>query len=292
MVRMQRILHRLEYAAAWLAIKPLVLLPERRALAISGWAGRLIVAGIPALRRRIERGLTHAMPDLSKTQRGAIARAVGTQFGRVIMEYHLLDRLAAAPPALEVHGPGLAALSEARDDGRGVVLVSAHFGNWEMIRLALQERSISCAMIYRAFNNARFDRFVRGRMREVGEPVLTKGRSGMRAFVTHVARGGTALILVDQKQTGAPTLPFLGHPAETVLAAAELATRSKAALIPVRARRQPDGFGFDILFEDPIPAGPAIERMSAINARISTWIAADPGQWFWLHDRWRLRARR
>lgn len=289
---MQRILHRLEYAAAWVAIKPLVLLPRRRALAISGIAGRLIVAGIPALRRRIERGLTHAMPALDGHQRHAIARAVGSHFGRVIMEYHLLDRMAVTPPSLNVHGPGLAALTDARAEGRGVVLVSAHFGNWEMIRLALQERGIPCAMIYRAFNNARFDRFVRGRMCAVGEPVLTKGRAGMRAFVTHVARGGTALILVDQKQTGAPELPFLGHPAETVLAAAELATRSKAALIPVRARRKPDALGFDILFEDPVPAGSASERMGAINTRISDWIAADPGQWFWLHDRWRLRKRR
>lgn len=268
---------------------PLRILPRPLALRLAGAAGRTIVGGLPFLRRRIRRNLAHALPRLDRTDARRIAHATGDQFGKVILEYFLLDRIAKDPPPLAVSGPGLDALHAARAAGRGAVLVSAHLGNWEMIRLSLQQRGIACAMIYRAFNNAPFDRFVRARMTAVGEPVLSKGRAGMRAFVTHVARGGAALILVDQKQSGAPNLPFLGQPAETALAAADLASRCKAPLIPVRALRRPGATGFDLLFEAPLPEAPSAERMAAVNARIGTWIRDDPEQWFWLHDRWRLR---
>jgi Kdo2-lipid IVA lauroyltransferase/acyltransferase len=278
---------RAEYAGALVALGALGLLPPATLGRISDRLGRWLVAGLPMMRRRIERNLTRIHPQMDAAGRAALARDIGGHFGRVIGEYAILPRLVRDPALTALSGPGLEALQKARAEGRGAVLVSAHFGNWEMIRAALGHAGIPCGMIYRAFNNRLFDARCREVMRSAGEPVLAKGHRGTRALVTHIARGGVALILVDQKQTGAPRLPFMGHPAETALAAAELASRYRVPLIPAFATRQPDGRRFAVDLEEPVPEAPAAIRMTEVNARIASRIAAHPEQWFWLHNRWR-----
>ena len=117
---------------------------------------------------------------------------------------------------------------------------------------------------------------------------MHKGRQGSRQLLRHVARKGAAMILVDQRQTGAPLIPFLGRPAETALSAAELALRFDAALIPARALRVEAGRKYHVRFEAPIEARDATEAMIQVNARIGAWVTEAPGQWFWMHRRWRL----
>ncbi|RMF39419.1 MAG: lauroyl acyltransferase [Alphaproteobacteria bacterium] len=276
-----------EFRLAWAACSAIRALPRARRIALAGRLGRMLIPNLPMTARRISANLDRIWPGLERERRRAIARGVGDNFGRTIIEYFLMDDLARQPDLVSATGAGLAAIRQARDEGRGAVLVSAHFGNWEAIRLALQADGIPCAMIYRAFNNRPFDAYVRAKMEHAGTPVLTKGRQGMRALVGHVAKGGVALILVDQKQTGAPALPFLGQPAETSLAAASLASRLGVPLIPAFATRQNDGRRFAVEFETPVSDGPPEARMAQVNARISARIEARPEQWFWLHRRWR-----
>lgn len=286
----ERALWAIEYAA--LGVVRLLILPlsPSRRISAAAWFGRIVLAKLPITRRRITANLALAMPNLSGAQTVELIRAVGDNFGRVLGEYECLDVLATMPERYPIGGPGLEAVRRAQATGKGAVLVSAHFGSWEAIRIALKAEGINCAMIYRAFNNQRFDTDVRAKMVHAGAPVLTKGRKGMRSFVGHIAKGGVALILVDQKQTGAPLLPFLGQPAETVLAAADLATRYDALLVPAVGRRAGDGQTVEVTLEDPIPDGTGVDRMTAVNDRISAWIRDCPGQWFWLHRRWRTRA--
>jgi KDO2-lipid IV(A) lauroyltransferase len=285
--RARGLLHRIEYLGARLLRACLAPFPPDARIRFAGAVGRLVLPRLPATRRRLERNLALGLPAADAAERRRIAREMSGHFGRVAGEYECLDRIAGDPARVRLDGPGLAVLLAARAGGRGAVIVSAHFGNWEAIRFGLGQRGIPCAMIYRAFNNPWFDRAVRARMRAAGEPVLAKGREGMRAFLMHVAKGGVALVLVDQKQTGAPLLPFLDRPAETALAAAELATRLRVPLIPAFAARRADGTGFDADFETPVAEGSGAARMTEVNARIAGRIRACPGQWFWLHNRWR-----
>lgn len=287
-----RLGHAAEYAAARLLWLVLLALPRDQRIRLGGWLGRRLLPALPATRRRIARNLAHALPGTDAAAAARIAREVGDNFGRLIAEYECLGAIAGDRTRVAVSGAGLAPLRAARAAGRGALLVSAHWGNWEAIRFGLGQEGIPVAMLYRAFNNPWFDREVRARMARAGEPVLVKGRTGMRGFVAHLARGGVALLLVDQKQTGAPLLPFLGRPAETMPAAAELAERLGIPLLPAFATRRADGLGFEVEIEAPPADGPPLARMAEINDRISARIRARPGQWFWLHDRWRLRPSR
>ncbi|MEM9011635.1 MAG: acyltransferase [Pseudomonadota bacterium] len=285
--RLTRLGHFLANLALWgfrMLIRPL---GPTRAIRMGGWVGARLIAGLPVTRRRIESNLARIRPELDAAVRAAIARAVGDNFGRVILEYEWMPAIARDQARYHPSGPGWSVFTAARAEGRGAILAAAHFGNWEAVRCAAAKTGPAVAFIRRSFNNRYFDAAATARVAEAGEPLLPRGATGARALIRHVRAGGAVLILVDQKQTGAPKLDFLGHPAETVLAAAELALKLEVPLIPVAGRRRADGVSFDALFATPIAPTDPTTMMQQVNNQLGAWIEADPGQWFWLHRRWR-----
>ena len=264
----------------WIPVHPLA-----AALAPLGGWGAL---AIPSYRRRAEANIAHVWPELAPAARRRLARAAGASALGLGIEYLHLERWARS---VDLQVEGGEHLDRSRAEGRGALLVTAHYGNWEAIRLAVTRTGGNCAILYRAFNNRYLDRFAQRHIARMGTPVLQKGRRGLKTLHAHLAAGGTALILVDQRNSGAPILPFLGHGAETSTAPAALARATGAALIPAVARREAHGRKARVTFEVQIPADDPVAAMTAVNTAISTWIEAAPEQWFWFHRRWR-RTRR
>lgn len=287
----RRLLDRIEMGAARLVQAISLALPGE---AWAQSAGAVIGPLWPGLVKRVADNLALVRPGASRAEARALAAGVCGQFARAAVEYLNLERIAADPDRVIVEDA--APLLEALQAGRGVVLVTAHFGSWEAVRLAVRRATAEagegrdCALVRRAFNNPRFDAWSQTMIAHAGVPVLHKGREGTRALLRHVARKGVALILVDQRQTGSPLIPFLGREAETALAAAELALRFDCALIPARGLRLEDG-RFSVRFETEIPRSDAETMMAEVNARIGAWVEAWPEQWFWLHRRWKTRPR-
>ncbi|MEM7498537.1 MAG: lysophospholipid acyltransferase family protein [Pseudomonadota bacterium] len=241
---------------------------------------------IPAARRRLDDNFDLALPDLDRAGRRALRREACRHFAKLSVEYAHFDRFI---DAVEIEIEGIEHLEAARAGGRGVVMVTAHYGNWEALRLAARRAGHECGIIYRPFNNRLLDAYSLQLIAANGEPVMQKGPKGMRALHAHVAKGGMALILVDQRTTGAPLIPFLGVPAETLTVAAALAARTGAALVPAVAPRLDAHGRFGARFEPEIPPGEPGAMMAEVNQRIGAWIEKDPAQWFWLHRRWRRK---
>lgn len=254
-------------------------------------AGRLgaLLRHLPPARKRIEKNLDLVRPDMPAAERARLAAEVCASLLMNGAEYMRMHRLAADRSLYTVEGGEHVEAAIAA--GRPIIFVTAHFGCWEFIRIASRDLGRESAIIYRAFNNPDFDALAFGMISAAGEPVLHKGRQGSRGLLKHVMKGGAALILVDQRQTGSPLLPFMGREAETATAAAELAQRFNAALIPARALRVRPGEAYAVRFEAPVEAETAEAAMTEVNARIAAWVEQDPGQWFWLHRRWKLRPR-
>ena len=276
------------YAIAWTLRWVTWPIPTRWLSAMAGRVGGALMMAIPSVRRRALRNLELVWPDRPLQERMAIARGAARQFSRLGVEYARLDRVIREVP---VQAQGLEILQAAKEAGKGAVLVTAHFGNWEAARLAAKRAGCETGIIYRAFNNRYLDRFTMNLIPAAGAPVLQKGPKGMRQLVSHVARGGFMMILVDQRNSGAPFLDFLGQPAETVTAAADLAHRTGAALIPARALRNTKDGRFDVTFEAPVTGTDPTEMMQEVNNRIGAWVEEDPEQWFWFHRRWRQTIR-
>lgn len=288
---MRYLAKRLKYSAQYLgakaaqtAIRAVPIDAARNAAAAIG--RKIVRARRPAC--LIENNLRWVRPELDEAARRRIAADVGDNFGRLLVEYAHMTALAG--DAQRRRAEGVEILRDAVARGCGVILASAHIGNWEAIRLAAREAGVEVGIIYRAFNNPLFDRNAQGLVAQAGTPVLHKGRQGLRAMLEHLRTGGAILVLVDQRISSGEALPFLGRDALTATAIAGMARKLGAALLPAVALRDASGHGFDIRFEPDIARDSDIETMRALNDRVSDWIREAPGQWFWLHRRWRARS--
>ena len=104
--------------------------------------------------------------------------------------------------------------------------------------------------------------------------------------IRHLKGGGVMAVLLDQyTKRGAP-IDFLGHPAPSGTAIAELAIKYRLPMIPVYGTRQPDGLQVTVEFEAPISPGTAEAMTQAAADSLAARVRAHPGQYYWLHRRW------
>jgi KDO2-lipid IV(A) lauroyltransferase len=183
-------------------------------------------------------------------------------------------------------------LDAARASGRRLILFSGHLGNWEILSVAAIRVGLPMTLLYRSPNNPGIEKLLADLRRSIGAEPVPKGRLGAKRVVGALREGRVLGMLVDQKMREGLAVPFFGRPAMTATAAAELALRYRALLIPVRVRRL-RGAHFRITVEPPRDAAESGDSGTAvfdllcwINSRLEAWIRDDPGQWFWLHRRW------
>ncbi len=282
---------RLDHFAVNLGLRGLIgtalLLPYPVRVAFVGWLMRRVIGPIAGYRTRARENLHLIWPDQSETDRNRIADQVLDNAGRTLIENYSTKAFMARAAEITPEGLGYQALVTARDQKRPVILVSGHFGNYEAARAALVERGFVIGGLYRNLSNRYFNAHYVKTMQAFGGPVFPQGRAGTAGFVRHLKEGGQLVLLFDQDVPGAPALPFLGRPARTALSAAELALRLKADLIPFFAIRQPDGLGFSVTLDAPIAPSDPETMMREVTVALETRVLADPGQWFWIHRRWK-----
>jgi KDO2-lipid IV(A) lauroyltransferase len=254
-----------------------------------GWLMRRVVGPLAGYRARALDNLELIWPEKPAAVRADIAEASLDTAGRTLIENYSTRAFLARARAIEPQGPGYAALRAARDEKRPVILVSGHFGNYEAARAALVARGFAVGGLYRNLTNPYFNAHYVRTMQIFGGPVFAQGRKGTTGFVRHLRDGGQMVLLFDQFVNRGKPIPFLGHPAQTALSAAELALRLKADLIPFFAIRQPDGLSFQVELDAPIPLSDAETMMRQATEALERRIAAYPGQWFWIHRRWKTR---
>ena len=195
----------------------------------------------------------------------------GRQFGQTLSRFH-------------VSGPGFDTVEAAK--GKGCVLVSGHFGQWEAVRHTLRARGLTCSLVYKPNTNRYYNAiFVEG-LRWGGEPIFESGPRGMRQVVRHLRQGGFVSLLVDQRYNRGKAFDFMGCPALTSTVAAELALKFSVPLVPAYGTRLPDG-RFSVEFEPPIEHTDPIDMTQKINDSLSRRIRASPEQWYWIHRRWK-----
>jgi len=243
-------------------------------------------------RENVRRGLGVDAPAAAE-----IVRGVFRHFGRVAAE--VLSLPAYARPGAErlFEVEGLPYLEAAWARGRGVLVFSAHYGNWELVALRQGLAGFPMDFIARPLDNPWLERaFARWR-ETAGNRVL--GKHGALRKALRTLRSGRGLaILVDQNQRVEPRVfvEFLGRPAATSPVLGELAARLGVPVVPVTGRPLPGG-RYRVVYEPPL-APPGGDRRDAARAltvmatrKIEAWVRERPELWLWLHDRWKTRPR-
>ncbi|MCC6006697.1 MAG: lysophospholipid acyltransferase family protein [Rhodobacteraceae bacterium] len=269
--------------AGFAALRPL---PYGMRVATAGRAMR--AAGrLGSARRRIRDNLRLIWPDLAPEEARRIEQECLDNFGRTFMENFATSAFIARASAAIPQGPGIAAIEDARAAAQPVIFVSGHFGNHQAARACLNARGFRVGGLYRPMNNGYFnDRYVRT-VEKIGTPVFPRGVRGTAGLIRHIRAGGMAGLLIDQHAGEGEMLDFLGQPARTMLSAAEMALKYGALLVPLYGTRAANGLDFAVEAEAPIPASTPRDMTQALNDSLAARVRADPGQWFWLHRRWK-----
>lgn len=263
-----------------------------------GWLARWLAPWTGSW-RTAKKNLELALPDLGMFERRRIAASAFDNFGRVMVEYCKLPWLwrTAWDSLIEVQGREH--LQKAIASGkRGVIVFTAHIGNWELIPMVMAHAGRPAMLVYRALNNPLMDRKI-GEIRGLYTAALApKGAEGARAIVDHIQNGGIVFMVVDQKMNTGMEVPFFGIGAMTGRAIARFAMRHNCELVPAHCERVGKS-QFRISFEPAwFVAGDyrndedMRSALTKLNLKIEEWVRATPGQWLWMHRRWPKDAKR
>jgi KDO2-lipid IV(A) lauroyltransferase len=183
----------------------------------------------------------------------------------------------------------------ARDAGKGILVLTGHFGNWEVATVAalghFPEMRGKFHFVRRAIKPVWLDRLVTRRFNQAGFGVFGK-RGALDAMLEALERGEAIVFPFDQHAGPPDGIPvdFFGQPAWTFksLAIIALATARQCR----RPRAQPDGrrarFEAPMARSRPTTPGEAIRRNTrAYNAALERLVVRHPEQWYWVHRRWK-----
>lgn len=267
--------------------------PAERGL-VAGLAG--VAHGWLGIRRELaEENLRRAFPERPAEWIRATARAAYAHLGREMLVAARLERLGREGVLARTRVEGLDGLREALGRGRGAVLFTGHFGNWELAGAALTVRGVPLDVVAQRQSNRHLDALIRRAREAVGMRVIERGKAPRGAL--RALRSGRAVGFVadqDARRHGV-FVPFFGRPASTHRGPALLALRASAPVFVVTAARVPDGYEVTV---EPVVVDrggeteQAIERLTAAaTARLEAAVRRHPEQYLWLHRRWRTRPR-
>ncbi|MEE8438956.1 MAG: lysophospholipid acyltransferase family protein [Micropepsaceae bacterium] len=263
-----------------------------RASAIGGWIGRKLIA--PTRFSNLARENLHAaFPEKSNAEVEKIIRGMWDNLGRVMAEYAHLDKISykGQDPRISISGLENAPPLERRKNG--VLLISAHFANWEIMPTAAREFGLSGATIVRPTNNPFVNAWLEKLRTRNGMPELvSKGGDALRRIYGILRDGNCICMLVDQRASEGVLVPFFERDAFTTPAPGALAMRLNAIIVPFSNERV-DGSRFHVRLHPVIEApntGDAqrdlLEFAAKINAFIEERVREHPEQWLWIHRRW------
>ena len=250
------------------------------------------VAPIAGYDKRIRENLALTSPQLGKDEVDHIVTDVCDNVGRTISELYAGAAFRARARDAQITGDGLAAFETARAEGRPVVLVTAHFGNYDAARSKLAQMGHPMGSLYRRMANPYFNAHYVKAIEATGKPMFEQGKRGMVELVRHLKKGGIIAIVADVHTFHGTELPFFGQAAETSLVPAELALKYNAAFIPVYGIRKEKGIDFEVRLNREVPASDAETMTRAVLQDLEDIARDHMGQWFWIHRRWKAAQRK
>ena len=273
-------------------------LPRRWALAVGRALGRLLADLDPRHVAIAAENLRQAFPQWDETRRLRTARAVYAHFGQTLVDIlWMADQPRERLLSLIVE-EGREHVDRARAAGRGVVYVSAHFGNWEFYALAFGWMGETVGMVARPLDNPALEARLTAFRTRSGNSVISKRRA-LQDVLRRLRQGAGVAILVDQnvQEQDGIFVEFFGRPAATTTVAAALAVKTGCALVPVHCEARPDG-RYTFVYSRPVEWTTTGSREADIarltqelTTEIESWVRARPDQWLWMHRRWKTQPR-
>jgi KDO2-lipid IV(A) lauroyltransferase len=255
--------------------------------------GRLAYHVARRERKKALANIAIAFPDWPEEKRVETVRAMFRHFGMSLFEIAWMPNMDVALRDRLTVVEGMEPLLELMDAGRGVVVFTAHCGNWEWMSYSVGLFGRPTTVLQRERSAPEMNRYITELRAKSGVRTIDRGSaSAGRELIHSLRRGGILAFLIDQNiRTESVQVPFFGRNALTPIGPAKLAVRTESIVVDILIERLPDGrhrlkIGepFEVSRnDDPIAL---TEKMTRI---IEAQVRRVPEQWVWVHDRWRDR---
>ncbi len=276
-------------------------LPRRSAVRLAMGITSLGYYLAGGLRSVAEKNLSIAFPDLGDAERKRLAKGAFHNIGRVLGEMSQFPK--ATPESLSgviefrIEPKVYAEYQRLKADGRGVIIVSPHLGNWEVLVFGWATYDAPMSYLARPLDNAMVEKLTVDLRTKFGNRPIDKTNSMMAAARVLRAEGLLGILAdVNAHPKEGVFVSFFGILACTSGGPALLAIRTKSAILPMCAAWD-DEAGSYIGVHGPMifPAATGDRRAdvltttAAFTAEVEKLIRRFPDQWLWMHKRWKTR---
>jgi tetraacyldisaccharide 4'-kinase len=287
------VLTRVEYIAYRAVSRAVTSMSEA---SIARWGTRLGVLARHVLGRRDRLAMKNLRTVFPERDEKSLRRTLDDcwrHFGREVLLYLQMQNLSLEEVAARCPFVNAELLEESIARGKGTVLISAHWGGWEVAGLAVMALVRNIRTVARPLDNELLERDLQKLRAKTGAEVVDR-RKAARVLMRGLAENAVVVLLPDQAvlPREGVLVPFLGRPGWTTPAPAKMALRAGATI--VFAFCSPDGLRHRLEFEEPIRADELQQEESdpvaltrRINDVISRRIRERPELWLWMHDRWK-----
>lgn len=238
--------------------------------------------------------LTHAFGDaLDDRGRRRILRACWRHYGRITVDAAAFPRLSAADIGTLVRYEGLDMLRAVYAEGKGVLMMSGHFGHWELAAYVQALAGLPLLLIARTLDNPRLNAMV-DQLRCGSGNVVSPKSNAVRALIKALQDGIGIAVMIDQDARGAGVfVPFFGRKASTISTIGTMHLRSGVPVVAAFCYPEPDG-GWRIVLERLEFTGLTGDREADVlritaqtTALLEKRIRERPELWLWMHRRWK-----
>jgi len=243
----------------------------------------------------IKNNIKIGLGEVDKKKEKEIINSMWSNIGRTFAEYVFLKDFQLNRTNFDhIKINGINYLDQIKKEADPVIFYSGHLANFELMAMEINKFGIKCAAIYRPLNNFFLNPLMEYlRMKYICPVQIPKGRKGMREIVNKVKNGYSIALMVDQRVSEGPRVPFFNKPAHTTTIPAQLALKYNCKLVPISLKRR-EGYMFEMTIHEPYKIEitdnneeNAKKITLKINQILEKMILENPKQWIWSHNRWK-----
>jgi KDO2-lipid IV(A) lauroyltransferase len=287
----------IEYAAVWVILKGLGVLPRTVARSFAAGVAWVLFALSPKLRKTAELNLRIAFPEWSESRRNAVIHGMVRNLGWMAAEIARFPKYSKENIEQLVVLDGNDNFLEGQRRGKGVLFLTGHIGAWELSSFAHALYGYPLHFMVRPLDNKRVDDLVNRYRCLSGNHPIFKNESA-RVMLKILQQAGTIGVLADQNTMPqeAVFVDFFGKKASTTTGIARVALHTDAAVVPGYLVWEEGIRKYRLRFEPPVelirtgnPERDVLENTQKFTKVIEDIIRKYPEQWVWVHGRWNTR---
>lgn len=271
------------------------LLPRSIALVIGGWLGTLVYRFASQQRKLAYKHIQQALDITDERIIKTNVKNCFSNLGKNMVEFLLFPRMNPKLLRQYVRFEGVQHVENALAKGKGAIILTGHFGNWELLAASISTTVAPLTPIVRELRSPRLNALVSRYREKAGYSTIDRD-TGVRQALRCLRNNNLLGIVADvDTSVNGVFVDFFGRPAYTPYSPIAFALKTGATILPAFIVRQPDGT-HQAIIEPPLTLERCDdkEKELVINTQkytkvIESYIRKNPEQWIWMHQRWKTR---